>query len=153
MGRKKDVGAGPQVADGAGVRLAPLAGDCASDGELDEDALEAPKPPRRQRSEAQIAAFERMRAARLKPAPTTPKPAPKPPRAAPAPPEEPDEGPDEEPQRPAPSSPKLRRQRSDKGRPRGRKPVPQEDYSEATPVPYSRRVNLGHNLYSNFIIV
>lgn len=96
-----------------------------------------------------------MRAARLKPAPTIPKPAPKAPKPAPRPAEQPEEEPEEEPEpeRPAPSAPKARRQRSDKGRPRGRKPVAQEDYSEPSPVPHSRRVNLGHNLYSNFIIV
>jgi hypothetical protein len=139
MGRKKDVH--EHVADGVddpGVREAPLVRISESDGELDENALEAPPKPRRQRSAAQIAAFERMRAANKKrsgavPEPE-PEPAPKPARKKPAPAPEPE------------PAPKSRKQRSDKGRPRKSAPIP-------IPVPHTRKVALGHNLYSNFIIV
>jgi outer membrane biosynthesis protein TonB len=168
MGRKKDVH--EHVADGVddpGVREAPLVRISESDGELDENALEAPPKPRRQRSAAQIAAFERMRAANKKrsgavPEPE-PEPAPKPARKKPAPAPEPEPEPEPAPKparkKPAPApapepepepepepAPKSRKQRSDKGRPRKSAPIP-------IPVPHTRKVALGHNLYSNFIIV
>ena len=147
MGRKKDVH--EHVADGVddpGVREAPLVRISESDGELDENALEAPPKPRRQRSVAQIAAFERMRAANKKrsgvvPEPE-PEPAPKPARKKPAPAPAPEPEPEPEPE----PAPKSRKQRSDKGRPRKSAPIP-------IPVPHTRKVALGHNLYSNFIIV
>lgn len=147
MGRKKDVH--EHVADGVddpGVREAPLVRISESDGELDENALEAPPKPRRQRSAAQIAAFERMRAANKKrsgavPEPE-PEPAPKPARKKPAPAPAPEPEPEPEPE----PAPKSRKQRSDKGRPRKSAPIP-------IPVPHTRKVALGHNLYSNFIIV
>ena len=162
MGKKKDVpGPRDDVADDAGVRDAPMVRASESDNELDENALEAPPKPRRQRSEAQIAAFERMRAAnktkqsKAGGAPDTPKPVaaptPKPARKKqpPAPELEPEPEPEPEPVA------RSRKQRSDKGRARSRY-ASTIRYSSAPipiPTPHTRKVDLGHNLYSNFIIV